>query len=65
MQTYFNKKVNQLKKNERLLSGCEYLKLMKLFYKEIWKQFTCHFFYKTKQNKISVRWILNLGKNII
>lgn len=42
-------KFNQLKKNERLLSGCEYLKLVKLFYKEIWKQSTCHFLYKTKR----------------
>lgn len=22
---------------------------MKLFYKEIWKQYACHFFYKTKK----------------
>lgn len=47
----FQEKVNQLKKNERLRYWCEYLKLLKLFYKEIWEQSACRFFYKKKKHK--------------
>lgn len=49
MQIYFKKKLTNWKRM-RLRYWCEYLKLLKLFYKEIREQSAFRFFYK-KKNK--------------